>query len=182
MWMVLCRPLVVKLGARGLCCIYQGGVDYMKAYHTCGSWDLSPFVWCIKFYYCIFINIFYFPLILFIGLKNICSCPVLSALLFLNILKIFTGFILLLFCTRYMFYSNPILLYLIFYNVYKSLYEGKKLIFEGTSTCEVNVSQSLFFFFLIGNFPQIHTYFSCVNIVFFSTLYVGMYFDRSGSL
>lgn len=42
----------------GPCCTYQGGVDYKKAYHTCGSWDLSPFVWCIKFYYCYFINIF----------------------------------------------------------------------------------------------------------------------------
>lgn len=38
--------------SRGPCCTYQGGVDYKKAYHTCGSWDLSPFVWCIKFYYC----------------------------------------------------------------------------------------------------------------------------------
>lgn len=30
--------------SRGPCCTYQGGVDYKKAYHTCGSWDLSPFV------------------------------------------------------------------------------------------------------------------------------------------
>ncbi len=37
-----------------------------------------------------------------------------------------------------MFYSNLIVLYLIFYNVYKSLYEEKR-IFEGTSTSEVNV-------------------------------------------
>ncbi len=62
--------------SRGQCCTYQGGVDYKKAYHTCGSWDLSPFVWCIKFYYWYFINIFKFPLLLFIGLENICSCPV----------------------------------------------------------------------------------------------------------
>lgn len=62
----------------------------MKVYHTCGSWDLSPFVGCINFHYCYYINIFgfiYWPQISVVVLFLLAS-------LFSNILKIFTDFII----------------------------------------------------------------------------------------
>lgn len=85
-----------------------------------------------------------------------------------------------------MFYSNQILPYLIFYNVYKSLYE-EKLIFEGTSTqYEVNVCRmmsSLPFFPLLETFHKYIVFcFLCKYHVFFSILYIGMYFNCSGRL
>ncbi len=83
-------------------------------------------------YYILLLLFYYFPLILFIGLKDISSCPVFVCFVFKYFKDIYSYYILL-FCTRYMFYSNLIVLYLIFYNVYKSLYEEKR-IFEGTST------------------------------------------------
>jgi len=65
----------------------------MKVYHTCGSWDLSPFIGCISFHYC-YINIFYFWFYL-LASKISVVVLFLPALLFSNMLQIFTYFIIL---------------------------------------------------------------------------------------